>query len=362
MGVLLLALLAVSVQPSAPPAHVEVNRGDAAAAVDRLLRERAANGFGGAIIAEKDGRIVLKAGYGWANRERRIPFRTSTIAQVGSLTKQFTATAALDLWREGRIDLNEPLSKYLRGVPPAAGKITIDQLLAHTSGLPQDCGPDFARLTREELVSKCLALAQKPGPFLYSNLGYGAVGALVETIEGRPLEDVLRDRYLKPLRMNRTGYFFSPALADEMASGYVPSGTQPPISDRLSEMDGAFWNLKGNGGMQASADDMYRWYRALSRPSVIHPTVKKMLMSPHARRDANVEYGYGWYLRTGADGAIEQVSHTGSDGVFFAAFVWRPADRLFIYLVTNTGAKNAGELASSVLRLFKESAQQPASQ
>jgi CubicO group peptidase (beta-lactamase class C family) len=93
--------------------------------------------FNGAIVVEKDGALVLRAGYGWANLDRRIPFTTTTIAQIGSLTKQFTATVIADLWHGGRIDFQAPLSGYLDGVPPRAVRLTIEQLLTHTAGLPE---------------------------------------------------------------------------------------------------------------------------------------------------------------------------------------------------------------------------------
>ena len=177
---------------------------------------------------------------------------------------------------------------------------------------------------------------------------------MVESVDGRPLERYLADRFFKPLRMTRTGYFFGEAIQRNLATGYVGDDPQPPISDRLRELAPAFWNLKGNGGIQASANDMYTWYRALSRGPVVTVPMRHALMTPHVQRDGEVAYGYGWFVRIGADGQLAQVSHTGSDGVFFCAFVWRPVDRLFYYLVTSTGEDAGAEAASRVLRRFRE--------
>lgn len=338
------------------PAHVDVKRGPVADAIHADIARRVPEGFAGAIIIEKEGVLVLKAGYGWANRQRHIPFTTSTIAQVGSLTKQFTATAIVDLSLQGKLDVTDPLSRHLAGVPARAAGITIHELLTHTAGLPDNCGGDFDRMTRDELITGCLARVELlPGSkFAYSNLGYSLLAAVVESVSGMALEDYLARRFFKRLGLNRTGYFFNSKLLDRLAFGYAGSRPQPPISDRLVSLKPAFWNLKGNGGMQASGDDMYSWFRALAQGPVIGSSMRRTLMAPHARRDDEVAYGYGWFVRSRPGGEVEQVSHTGGDGVFFAAFVWRPKDRIFFYLVSNNGNDTGAGIASAVLKTLRD--------
>ena len=350
------AMATMSAAPTPAPVQVQAKHGALAEAIDSTLSERAAGGFSGAIIIEQHGRLVLKAGYGWANRERQIPFTPSTIAQVGSLTKQFTAAAIVDLAMQGKLGFTDTLGQYLAHVPPRAASITIHQLLTHTAGLPPDCGDDFDRVARDELVSWCLANVTPPATptFAYSNLGFSLLAAIVETVSGRPLEDYLADRFFKPLKMSRTGYFFADALHDSLAVGDTSGVVEPPISDRMRALAPAFWNLKGNGGIQASAEDMYTWYQALKNGPVITASMRHALITPHARRDDDVSYGYGWFVRVGPDSQVVQVSHTGSDGVFFSAFVWRPIDKFFYYVVTSTGEKGGAEVASLVLRKFRE--------
>lgn len=129
-------------QQAVGPVHVETMRGVVAEAVHGEMDRRAKKGFRGAIIVDIDGVVRLKAGYGWANRERQVPFTTVTIAQIGSLTKQFTAAAVVALSLQGRIALSGLLQDYLPGVP------------AHAAGLPDSCGDDFDRLARDELTIK----------------------------------------------------------------------------------------------------------------------------------------------------------------------------------------------------------------
>ena len=238
------------------PVRIDVKLGPTAEAINVDLLRRAKAGFNGAIVVEKDGKVVLKAGYGWANRAQQLPFSTSTIAQVGSLTKQFTAAAIVDLSFKNKLRLTDPISKYLNDVPPIAKSITIHQLLTHTAGLVENCGPDFDRITRSEMISRCLSNVKPPGQFLYSNLGYSLLAAVVESVTHKSLDNYLSEHFFKPLKMNSTGYFFPDSVRGRMAVGYTAMGTNPPISDRLKSMGDAFWNLKGNGGIQGSVDDM----------------------------------------------------------------------------------------------------------
>ncbi len=337
------------------PVRIDVKLGPTAEAVNDELLRRAKAGFNGAIVVEKDNKVVLKAGYGWANRDGQVPFSTSTIAQVGSLTKQFTAAAIVDLSLKNKLRLTDPISEYLNGVPPAAKSITIHQLLTHTAGLAENCGPDFDRITRAEMISRCLTNVKPPGKFLYSNLGYSLLAAIVESVSRKSLDIYLTEHFFKPLKMNSTGYFFPESVRGRMALGYTATGTNPPISDQLKSMGNAFWNLKGNGGIQGSVDDMYVWYRALS-DGPLSKAMRTTLLTPYVTRDDGIKHGYGWFIRDRADGEVEQVSHTGSDGVFLSVFVWRPIDKSFFYLVTNNRDKAGPDLARTILELVKTGA------
>ena len=335
------------------PVRVDVKLGLTAEAINDELLRRAKAGLNCAIVVEKDGKMVLKAGYGWANRAEHVPFSTSTIAQVGSLTKQFTATAIVDLSIKKKLNLFDPITNYLNDVPAEAKSITIHQLLTHTAGLMENCGGDFERITRSDMIGRCLVNVKPPGQFLYSNLGYSVLAAVIESVTHTSLENYLAEHFFRPLKMNSTGYFFPYSVYGRLAVGYTAMGINPPISDRLKSMSGAFWNLKGNGGVQASVDDMYLWYRALTQGPIITDAMRKTLTTPYVTRDDEVKHGYGWFIRTRGDGLVEQVSHTGSDQVFQSIFVWRPIERSFFYFVTNNRDKGGPNLARTLLEMLK---------
>ncbi len=323
---------------------------------DAELRRRASGGWSGAAIIEYRGRIVLKNGYGMADRERGVPFTTATVAQVGSITKQFTATAVLDLARQGRLRLTDSLTRYLPEARGAGRSITLHELLTHTSGLPQNCGRDFDRTTAEELVSGCLNSAPLAtrGSYSYSNPGYSLLGIFVERVSGSTLENYLQDHFFGPLGL-QIGYRFARAPGGGMAVCYASGTAQRPIADRIADLEGAFWHLKGNGGMQSSAEDMYRWYKALSEPAAALRELRDQLIAPRVpHSQPGVSYGYGWNARVDSLERVVQVSHSGSDGVCSAAFIWRPRDAAFVYIVGNSDAAATSQAASALLRIVRD--------
>jgi CubicO group peptidase (beta-lactamase class C family) len=330
-----------------PPAHVvDVRSGEVAEGIDAVLRDASTGGFGGSILIEIDDEVVLKAGYGWANREMRIPFTARTIAQIGSLTKQFTATAILSLAAEGRLALGATVGEYFPTAAEPGASLTLYQLLTHTAGMPQYCGHDFDRYTRNDLLTRCLAgpLVHAPGSaYLYSNPGFSVLAAVVEQVGGEGYESFLDRRFFAPIGMTRTAYFYPELPRRDFAVGYIEDEPTGVISDQLAPLAPDFWNLKGNGGMQSTVEDMYRWYRVLrgvdpDHPDVLGPEVRRQLLTPHySRKDEEGAVGYGWRFEPDENGAPAVMTHGGSDGVFLAYFIWRPLDGTFFYIVGNNG-------------------------
>jgi CubicO group peptidase (beta-lactamase class C family) len=133
--------------------------------IDRFLRRAQPFGFSGSILVARHGQVLLAKGYGWADREHRVPHSRETVFPIGSITKHFTAAAILKLEMHGQLKTSDPISKYLPGVPPDKANITIHQLLTHTSGLQSDFGEDYDVVTRDQFLRKVLAskLASEPG-------------------------------------------------------------------------------------------------------------------------------------------------------------------------------------------------------
>lgn len=356
MRIAILSLVIAAVYPAAAAASGETTRRvELVDAVDQTLVEASKDRSGYAIVLEMDGDVVLERGYGCAVRHECEPFEPDTIAQIGSLTKQFTAAAVLRLAENGRVDLDAPIGRYLTDVPASAARITPEQLLTHASGLPEYCGADFDEISRPDFVRQCLAAPPgfEPGTqTAYSNVGYGALAVIVERVSGRPLEAFLREEILEPAGLRSTGYFVS-RDDGRFAHGYLDGEDQGNIRDRIAALGGDWWNLRGNGGMQASARDMYRWYRAVNEAGSLSPEMRHWLTTPHSRWKDGVAEGFGWYFRTDDGSTIHQMSHSGSDGVFFSYFWHRPQDRVFMYFVGNSGEEPVLTTLRQVLQLLR---------
>jgi CubicO group peptidase (beta-lactamase class C family) len=345
-------ILAVSLTPAAALADAQ---SDALASVDTAMHDAVQKqGFGGYILIEARGKPIFSKGYGYADREKKIPFRIDTIAQIGSITKAFTALAILNLAHEGKIDIEKPVKTYLPGAAEPAASATIHQLLTHHAGLTDHCGEDFDKLNKDDEVQKCTAkpLEFKPGEDNYSNMGYSILAAVVEQVSGQSWEDYEREHLWKPLGMTGTGFArFDGAKADRFAYGYPPGKPRDDvISNSIAKLHGADWNLRGNGGTQSTVADMERFYRALSgKIPGISRDVAALMTSPRDRIEGEAWEGYGFAVRLDKNNKPYRIGFAGSDEVFMSYFGWLPQQDIFIYVVGNNGADNVKSVISTVL-------------
>lgn len=335
----------------------EADKGDfdLSSNIDAVLREASSDGSGFAIIVELHGEIILNKGYGYADRARHSAFTPASIAQIGSLTKQFNAAAILQLAEAGEVELAAPLKKYVPEVEPPVGEVTLHQLLTHSSGLPEYCGDDFEPVSRDEFVDICLGLPLvfEPGTDVaYSNVGYGAIAAVIEFVTERDFEAYLEDEVLRSNGLKSAGHMFPENLDADFAHGYLEDNDMGNIAEQIEVLEGNWWNLKGNGGMQASTQDMYAWYQVLNGGGVLSENVRAELMVPHSPWSDGVAEGYGWYFRSDDDARIRQMSHSGSDGVFFSYYWHRLDKRAFMYFVGNSGEEPTKKVLREILGIF----------
>ncbi|MBC7985250.1 MAG: serine hydrolase [Sphingomonadaceae bacterium] len=324
-----------------------------AAAIDADLRAAEATGFGGAVIVRRGGETLLRRGYGFADREARAAFTPETVAQIGSITKTFTGLAAARLIAEGRIDSEATVGTYLPDAPEPGRSLVINDVLTHHSGLVDSCGDDFERLSTERLVAHCLAqpLAHPRGENHYSNLGYSTMARIVEAVSGQSWEAYLAEHVWGPLEMHTTGFASTAPNGHSFAHGYLDDAEQEVISARIAALGGEDWNLRGNGGMQASSDDMMRFLVALTGDDpAISPEARAIMLAPHGPREEAVAEGYGLFLRYDEAGALFRAGHAGSDGVFMSYIAWFPQSGTLVYFVGNNGEGPVREALVKVLR------------
>ncbi len=243
-----------------------VIRGALAETVDSTLRTLEGNGFSGVVLVAQNGEMILKKGYGLADRAKNRPMTGNTIVPIGSNTKDFTIVAILQLQERGRISLDDLLTKYIPDVPADKRAITLRHLFFHRAGFEQHLGGDYEVIGRSDEIHRALAsrLLFAPGADEhYSNIGYSLLAAVIEQVSGKTYDEYVRDEILAPLALEETGLLMPTFDRTRMAHGYDRGEDRGIVLDRALARDGAYWNLRGNGGIQSTVDDMFRFYREL---------------------------------------------------------------------------------------------------
>ncbi|GAA0609985.1 beta-lactamase family protein [Kribbella sandramycini] len=289
-------------------------------------------GPGGTVIAARGDQLVHCAGFGFADRERRIPATCDTVYDVMSITKQFTAAAVLELETMGKLRITDPIAVHLGPVPADKRAITIHHLLTHTSGLVEGLGDDYDVLSREQLIKQALASKLTQGPdFQYSNLGYGLLAAIIEKVSGLGYEEFLAKHLFEPAGMTDTGYLLPRWPTDRVAVEYDAAGrSQGRPMDHPWADDGPHWNLRGSGGLLSTARDLFRWHRALLDDTVLPASTRTKLFTPHTAES----YAYGWNVRTAPDGD-RLAWHDGGNDWSLANYARSLTDQTMSFWVTN---------------------------
>jgi CubicO group peptidase (beta-lactamase class C family) len=326
---------------TATPIPAPTTRADAktAAALDRYMQSMLDQGaFNGSVLVTRDGRILLEKGYGPADSDRDLPSTSDTKFRIASLTKQFTAMGVLILQAQGKLEVTDRVCRYLPDCPADWGKITIRQLLTHTSGIP-----DLTRFSDFDEIYPTLDTPQKsinyfrdapldfaPGQgWEYSNSGYILLGNLIQQVSGLPYEDFLQKEIFSPLGMQNTGYDES---VEDLAVGYTTPGVQAGSLDPS-------W-LYSAGGLYSSVDDLYHWDQALYTGQLFPRELIAEMFKPQIKIPANnpiaypgTSYGYGWLI--GWQLGHHAELHTGMITGFSALIERFPDDRLTIILLSN---------------------------
>jgi CubicO group peptidase (beta-lactamase class C family) len=315
---------------------------DKAAKIDEVMT--AANKyrlFNGSVLVAENGKVIYKKGLGLAQMEWNIPNTTDTKFRLGSITKQFTSALVLQLVDQGKVKLDAKISEYLPSYRKDIGdKVTVHQLLNHTSGIPSYTGlPGFFNdvsrnpYTVDEFVKKYASnnLEFEPGSkFSYNNSGYFLLGAIIEKVTGQTYEQALKERILDPLGMKNTGYDHHANIIEKRASGYqkVANGyVNAPYLDMSIPY--------AAGSMYSTVEDLYLWDQALYTDKVVSAASKELMYKPTLG-----DYAYGWVitkakLGTGSE-TVPKIAHGGGINGFNTVIVRFPEQKHLIVMLDNT--------------------------
>jgi D-alanyl-D-alanine carboxypeptidase len=232
---------------------------DALTELDRRVRAQLDdhNIPGGLVAVASRGRIIHLKAYGMANVEHSVPVAEHTVFEIGSISKQFAAAAAMLLVQEGKLGLDDPIHRYLPDLPSEWLGVTVRQLLTHTSGIPdyeeiRTYDVYSHRLTPEEVIqaahSRPMDFAPGTG-WYYSNTGYFLLSMILERVESRPLGRLLESRIFGPLGMTQTGMTNPEAIVPHRASGYWVNKVGELINRNPTETSSTL----GAGGILSTA-------------------------------------------------------------------------------------------------------------
>jgi len=307
---------------------------------------------GSALIAEK-GRILLQKGYGYKNVATGVPNDSNTIYQIGSVTKQFTAAVILKLQEEGKLSVNDKLSKYFPEFT-YADQITLNNLLTHTSGIynytndidENDsaivCNPVSKQLVLDLIFKKNLDFV--PGTrFSYDNSGYYLLGLIIEKVTGKSYESEVRDIIFNPLGMNHSFFDFRDAKDTNLATGYKKLNAHEQIIAQRWDSTVTY----AAGGIFSTTGDMYRWATAVARKTVLSAGSWDAATTPHLEH-----YGYGWFIDTIY--GERSISHGGGLPGYLADLTYFPDKDATIILLNNEGYYGEGltDISASIAAIL----------
>lgn len=315
---------------------------------------------GVALIADHSG-VIFEEAYGLANHELNIANSPKTIFRIGSLEKQFTAMLVMQLVGKGELVLENRINEYLPEYRKDIGsKVTIHQLLTHTSGIPSytalpNVWEDSMKLAYSPqyiLQNFCSNdLEFKPGSqYKYGNSNYFILAMIIERVTGKTFSTVLQQNILDVVGMTRTG-IDKPTAPSQAASGYLRLG-----SSYIKESYIFAPNAKGSASMFSTAYDLYLWNEALKNDKLLSEPLLRTYLSPHYRVAPGYSYGYGWEfvsLPISATDPIKAMQHSGAIRAFRSLIIRIPNEHKCIIMISNCASESGYDLAESVLKIFR---------
>lgn len=334
------------------PAHA--SQKELAAYADQLLSAAfPADEPGAAVLVIDEGQVVLRKGYGLASVELGVPVAPEMVFKTGSVTKQFTAAAILMLQEQGKLRVEDEITKYLPDYPTHGQKITIEHLLTHTSGIPSYTSlRDWRPRVREDMpvetligVFKDKPLDFNPGEnWRYNNSGYILLGAIIEKVSGKSYERFVEEEVFQKAGMKSSRYGHQEELVPLGVGGYSKTrdGFRPANYLSMTQPYAA-------GSLVSTVDDLAAWDRALAGGTVISKASRERMETPvKLNSGASTRYGYGVALYQYAGRRF--VEHGGDIFGFSASFLRAPEEGVVVAILSNTDDTNTslGDLAFKI--------------
>ena len=299
-----------------------------------------------AIAVIRDGQLVKVQGYGFADVARQVPATPDTVYKIGSVSKQFIATGVMLLVQDGRVSLEDPVSKHLHDTPASWSGITIRHLLTHTSGIVRE-GPAFDpfKIQSDADVVKSaypLPLRFEPGAkWEYCNTGYFALAEIIHRVSGQPWSDYLNAKVFRPSGMTATR---PTSASDPMrAVGYAGDGNRDVAPDWPA--------VRPSGAFLSTVRDLVKWEGVLATNQILTDESRRLMWTPVRLNDgSSAPYGFGWEL--GERGGRRHIGHGGSLPGFRSVYARFPDDRLTVIVLTNADEVDRNAIVKGIADIY----------
>jgi CubicO group peptidase (beta-lactamase class C family) len=308
------------------------------------------NQFSGTVLVAKDGKPVFREAFGLANRELDVAMTPESVLRLGSITKQFTAAAIMQLVEQGKLSVSDPVSKYYAAAPAAWSKITVEHLLNHRSGIPSYTGlPGFfekqAMFPRkpEEIVAltQDMPLEFAPGTkHAYNNTGFVLLGYIIEKVSGQTYADYLQQHIFTPLGMKHSGYDDTTTLLPNRAAGY---GFDNGVWSNSAYLSMTLPHAAGS--LYSTVDDLLIWEEAFFSDKVVSAASRAAMTKDYGDR-----YGYG--LGVNDLGGHKTVRHSGGIPGFSTDIIRFPDDGLTVIVLANLETAPSSRISSELGRFW----------
>jgi CubicO group peptidase (beta-lactamase class C family) len=331
--------------------------------------------FNGSVLVAEKGNVVYKATFGLADFDRNKPLNDSTIFELASVSKQFTAMAIMLLREGNKLKLTDSLRAHFPELPYSG--VTIYQMLTHTSGLPDYESTmngkwDETKIAFNRDVINFFATEKPPMHFKpgtkweYSNTGFVLLASIVEKVSGEPFNTYMTKHIFQPLNMKNTRIFNtrrSGEVIENYAYGYVWSDSLKTflLPDSIPEMKFVYWldGMQGDGVVNSTAEDLLKWDHAITNNQLVPASVIKEMTAQHALMDTARHYYYGYGMIVGKNEFGKFVTHSGGwPGYVTNLARYTEGDRTIIVL-SNNGSASPPITTSIAHILFNDSVKIP---
>ena len=321
--------------------------------VDKLLADiYKSNETGATALIARKGMVIYKKAFGMANLELNVPMQVDNVFRIGSISKQFTAVAILQLQEQGKLGLLDDIKKFIPDYPTHGYTITVEQLLNHTSGIKSYTSikewDDQARrkdFTPAALVDyfKNQPMDFPPGTkWEYNNSGYVLLGYIIEKVSGKTYPEYIVDNIFKPLSMTNSCYGDHIPIIKKRVSGYEPAKDGVANTDFLS-----MTQPYAAGSLLSTVEDLFKWHQAVHSYKLVKKEIlDKAFISSKLANGKPTNYGYGWFM--GNLQGSPTIEHGGGINGSLTNAIYLPKEDVFVTVFSNCTCKPPSDVSIEI--------------